>query len=100
MVIRRIDVVSAAKVTGTLYAVLGLIAGIIIALISAAASAMQPFPSGDEAVPALIGALFGVGAVIVLPILYGVMGAVLGALTAWIYNILSGLTGGLAIEVE
>ena len=42
----------------------------------------------------------GVGAVIFLPLLYGVFGAIGGALTALFYNIIAGMVGGLQIETE
>ena len=45
--------------------------------------------------PGWFGGLFGVGAVIFLPIFYGVLGAIGGALAALIYNIIAGMVGGL-----
>jgi hypothetical protein len=42
----------------------------------------------------------GVGAVVILPILYGVLGAIFGALTAAFYNLVAGISGGLSLEVE
>jgi len=97
MIIRKIGVASLAKIMGALYALLGLIFGAILAVVSLVgagmASAMQ-----DE--PAWIGGMFGVGAVIFLPLLYGCMGVVFGALTAWLYNIVAGMAGGLAIDVD
>ena len=50
--------------------------------------------------PGWFGGLFGVGAVIFLPIIYGVLGAIGGALTAVFYNIIAGMVGGLQIETE
>ena len=45
--------------------------------------------------------LFGGGAfLIALPILYGVIGVVAGALIAWLYNVVAGFTGGLELELE
>jgi hypothetical protein len=38
--------------------------------------------------------------VIFLPLLYGAMGAIGGALTAAFYNIVAGMVGGLQIEAE
>jgi hypothetical protein len=97
MVIRKIGVGSAAKLAGTLYAVWGLIFGAIFALIALAGAGLG---ASDEETPAWIGAFLGAGAVIFLPILYGVMGAIFGALTAVFYNVVSGMVGGLSVDVE
>jgi hypothetical protein len=35
-----------------------------------------------------------------LPIFYGVLGAIGGALTAVMYNVVAGMVGGLSIETE
>jgi hypothetical protein len=53
---------------------------------------------GDE--PAFIAAMLGVGAVIFLPIFYGVLGVVMGALSAALYNLFAGMVGGVKIELE
>jgi hypothetical protein len=38
--------------------------------------------------------------VIILPIFYGILGAIGAALMGWLYNLVSGITGGLEIEVQ
>jgi hypothetical protein len=99
MVIRRVGVLSAAKIAGVLYATLGLVIGAIIALLALAGFALQS-ASGEESVPAIFGALFGVGAVIFFPILYGILGFIFIGLIAALYNLAAGLIGGLVIEVQ
>jgi hypothetical protein len=54
--------------------------------------------AGDGA--PFLGALFGVGAIIVLPIFYGVLGFIAFAIGAVLYNVLAGMVGGLRVEVE
>ena len=49
--------------------------------------------------PAFIGAMFGVGAVIFLPIFYGVMGFIGGLIGALIYNVVAGMIGGVELDV-
>jgi len=104
MTIRRVNVASAAKIGGTLYAILGLIFGVIVALISMAgagfAAAAQNDPEMPRMMASMISAMFGVGAIVVLPIFYGVMGLIGGALLAAIYNLVAGFTGGLVVDVE
>lgn len=98
MIIKRVDPVSVAKVTGVLYGGMGLIFGSIFAVISLVASGAavaagrsgSPFPS----------AIFGVGAVVAMPLLYGGMGAVMSLLAAVFYNWVAGMIGGIQIETE
>ena len=100
MVIRRIGVGSAAKVAGALYALMGLIAGVIFAAFGLVTSVLAMAAQSEEAFPAWVGVLFGGGAVIFLPILYGVFGVLIGALTAALYNFVAGFVGGLTLETE
>jgi len=74
----------------------GLIAGVIFAL---AAIAGATAGMAEEAGP-LASVLFGVGAIIFLPILYAVMGAVAALLIAGLYNLAAGLTGGVELELR
>ena len=102
MIIRRFDVLSVAKVAGILYAGMGFIAGLIFACISLVAGGIisaAAAKSGDT-LPPFFGMIFGVGAVIALPIMYGIMGFLVGALTAWLYNLCAGMVGGIRVEVE
>ena len=97
MVLKKIGVFSAGKITGILYAGLGLIAGVFISLFSvlgAFAGAM----SDQEG--ALVGLFFGVGAVIFIPVFYGIMGFIAGILTAFLYNLAAGVIGGLELDLE
>lgn len=47
-----------------------------------------------------IGIFLGVGAVIFVPLFYGLLGAIMAAFMAWIYNSLVGITGGLRVDLE
>ena len=97
MVIRKIGVGSAAKVFGALYGLMGLVFGAIfacISLVGAGIASTIAEQEGSGAAAAMASAFFGVGAIVVLPILYGVMGLIFGALTAAIYNIVAGFAGG------
>lgn len=96
MELKRIGPISAAKISGALYAILGLFFGLFISVFSllgfTAASQAQP---GSE----FIGLLFGVGAVIVLPIVYGLLGFVSTLVMALIYNGLAKVCGGIVLEL-
>lgn len=96
MIIRRIGVLSAAKILAALYAVLGLIAGLFISLFSllGAAAAMGGHNAGGA-----MGALFGVGSILLLPLFYGALGFIGGAISAFVYNLVAGVVGGIELEV-
>ena len=96
MVIKRVSPLSCAKIAGLLYVVIGLIIGAMFSLIGIAGFAAAP--AQDES--AVFGALFGVGAIILFPIMYGCLGFIGAALMAWLYNLVAGAVGGVQVEVE
>lgn len=98
MVIRKIGVGSAAKVFDVVRPV-GLIFGAIVAMIALAGAGIGAATS-DDPMRSWLGAMFGVGAIVFLPIVYGVMGAIFGALTAAFYNVVAGISGGLSVDVQ
>jgi len=86
---------------GAIYGALGLIVGVIFSIVSLFGAAIGAAAAeGAEAAGAIFGLLFGVGAVIILPLFYGAMGFVGGAFAAWIYNLLASTVGGLELEIE
>lgn len=99
MILRRISVGSAAKVSGVMYAIFGLIVGAIVALISMVSAGLLAGAQNED-IPSWFGAAFGVGAIVIFPVLYGVMGVVIGAIAAGVYNLVAGMVGGLDLEVE
>jgi hypothetical protein len=96
--IKKIGVLSLAKIEGALGAIIGFIAGLIVAAIG---TAFWGFAGMAEAgVPRGMGALFGVAAIILFPILYGILGFIGGAIVAFLYNVVAGVVGGVEIELE
>jgi hypothetical protein len=96
MVINRVNPLSVAKVAGALYAILGLIFGAIISLVALAGGMAG---NSDEPGAAVVGMIFGAGAVILLPIMYGCLGFVMTALMAALYNFTARMVGGVQIDV-
>lgn len=92
LVLKKIDVLSVAKLEGLLLAIIGLIIGIIVAIISVTIGAMTSLGS--------MGAGYGILAIIIMPIYLGVMGFVVGAVGAFLYNIVAGWIGGIKLEFE
>src|SRR5690606_38113561 len=73
MVIRRVDPVSCAKLMGVCYALMGLLIGAFFSLLFAGLGSAMGATEGMEA-SGLVGVIFGAGAIVALPIMYGIMG--------------------------
>jgi hypothetical protein len=96
MVLKSVGVLSAAKIVGLMYAILGLIMGLFFA----AVFSMIPMSDANPEMPTWLAPMFGTGAILIMPIFYGCMGFVGGAIAAVIYNALSGMMGGLELRLE
>lgn len=97
MELKRVGPWSVARVFGTMYAAMGLIFGALFACIALLGGSLAP-RNGDDG--AAFSALFGVGAIVLLPVFYGVLGVVFGALSAWLYNVFAGMVGGIEVQLE
>ncbi len=86
--VKRIGVLSLAKILGLLYTIFGLILGVLFAVLP-----LLGF-SADET-----GLFFGSASIIIFPILYGIMGFIGGAITAFFYNLIAKWIGGLEVEI-
>lgn len=95
MVIKSVGALSCAKIAGTLYALIGFIAGAGLSLVSL----LGGF-AGGEGSGALLGAAFGMAAIVLFPIMYGGIGFVVTLITAWLYNVLAGMVGGVELNVQ
>jgi hypothetical protein len=95
MVIRRVAPLSFAKITAVLYALLGLIFGAIVTLISLAGGFASNGSGG-----AGFGMMFGAGAIVVLPLMYGAFGFIGTLIGAWLYNLAAGIVGGVEMDVQ
>ena len=98
MVITRVGVLSVAKIGAVLYAGIGLIVGGLFSLIGLAGFAGSL--ASDSPGGAVGAAMFGAGAIIILPIFYGVLGFVATLIGAFLFNLAAGITGGVEIEVK
>ena len=100
MVIRRVGVLSVAKLMGVLYGGIGLLFGVLFALFCVIGGGAMLAGGGDAAVGggAMLG--MGIGALIFAPVFYGLAGFLGGALTGWLYNLAAGWVGGIEIETQ
>jgi hypothetical protein len=95
MTITRVGPLSCAKIAGLLYVILGLIFGAFISL----AAMVGAFASDSDGAGAF-GALFGVGAIILVPLFYGCIGFVMTLIMAALFNLAAGMVGGLEVDAK
>jgi hypothetical protein len=105
MIIRRVGVWSVAKLYAGIMGTFGLLVGIVIALLStlggvAGALASDANARGAGLAAGGLGAVFGIGAIIIMPICYGIGGVIAGSLGAALYNLFAGIFGGVEVEVQ
>ena len=86
--VKKIGVLSLAKILGLLYTIFGLIVGALFAVLP-----LFGF-NADET-----GLFFGAASIIIFPMLYGIMGFIGGAITAFFYNMVAKRIGGLEVEL-
>ena len=100
--IKKLGILSFAKIQGVMGLVIGLIIGVIYGLIIIAYSLLGASLVGGDAKFAVGGGgvVIGIVAMIGFPIMYGIFGFIGGAIGALIYNIFAGFVGGVEIEVE
>jgi hypothetical protein len=101
-IIARVSPSSAFKIGLALYAFLGLLVGALVAIFSVTAGSIVSH-LGQNAPPGLSGAVGvagGVGAIIIMPILYGMIGGIAFAIGALIYNLVAGWVGGLEVDIR
>ena len=95
MIITRVGPLSFARISGFLYAIIGLIIGGVFSL-----GAMVGGFASDDPEIASFGPIIGAAAVIIFPILYGVLGFVVSLLFAWVYNAVAGIVGGVEVDIQ
>lgn len=97
--ITQIGVLSAAKVYGIIAGTFGLLIGVFVSLFSMLGAGMAMMSEAGSG-GGFMGLLFGAGAIVVLPLFYGVLGFVAGAIQALIYNLAARYIGGIEVRIE
>lgn len=100
MIVKRIRVLSLAKVTAAVNAALGLFVGSILTLVGWYLGGFGRAVASGLRLPAFISLLFGGGAIVVLPILYACLGFVGGLIVAGVYNLVATTVGGVELDTE
>jgi hypothetical protein len=98
--LKRIGPGSAFKVGLVVYASLGLLVGICMALFSMVAGSLTGLAGADASTTRMLGFGTGFSAVIIFPILYGIVGGIGGAIGAAVYNVVAGWVGGIEVDIN
>lgn len=101
MIIRRVAPLSAAKIAGFIYTLLGLPFALLVWIISLvglnySGMSNSPFLPFSPAYVVEGGAI----AVIVLPVIYGFFCFLMTLIGAWLYNLIAGFMGGVSVELQ
>jgi hypothetical protein len=91
--IKRIAPLQLGKMLAILYGIIGLL---VIPVFLVMASVGSQLPEGQRGAFMAMGA----GAAIFAPIIYAVMGFIIGVIGAFIYNLVAKWVGGIEVEVE
>jgi hypothetical protein len=92
-IIKSVGVLSVAKILGLVYACLGLIFTPLFLLMGLLGSAL-----GQQNSP--LAGIFGIGFAVLMPVLYGAVGFVGGAIGALLYNLFAKWVGGFELQIE
>jgi hypothetical protein len=101
MVIKRVAPLSAAKIAGLIYALIGLPFALLVWVISLVGlnySGLSNSPFLPFAPSYVVAG--GAVAVIVLPAFYGLFCFFMTLIGAWLYNLVSGFVGGIRVDVQ
>lgn len=91
MKLKKIDVLSAGKISGMISLIVGLILGIFSAVFGGIALSLMGFAAG-----------VGMWAIIIFPIVYGLIGFIAGIIGAALFNLVAKwkFIDGLEIEIQ
>ncbi len=87
---KQIDITSAAKVTAAIMAIFGFLMGLLVAIFGSTAA----YIAGAGA----LGAGFGIASIVIFPIMMAIYGFVIGAISAFLYNIVAERIGGIKVR--
>jgi len=94
--LKSVGVMSVAKVMGILYGCMGLIFVPFFLLFAFVGT----FAGQKDAPFAPFAGLFGIVMAVLMPLMYGVMGFIMGAIGAALYNVIARRVGGFELELE
>src|SRR3569833_1732341 len=99
MIIRRVGPLSCAKIAGIIYAVLGLVLGAAVSMFAMIGAALSSTQRPETALTPILGVVFGVGAIVILPQNNKENSKQTKQKGAWLYNLIAAKLGGIEIDV-
>ena len=102
MIVRRVGALSLGKLMGVMYGGIGLLVGAIFGLVSLVGgmAGLAAQDSAEGAAGAGMIAGLGLAAVVIFPVMYGLMGFIGVFISAVFYNIAARFVGGVELDVE
>jgi hypothetical protein len=97
MKIVRVDALSVGKMSGVIYAVLGVIYALFLVPVMALTAAIGP---GEKGTSAAFFAGFGIAMVVLIPAFSAVFGFLFGLLSSVIYNVAARWIGGVEFQTD
>ena len=99
--VKRMGVLSCAKIYSITLAAMGLIIGVIYGLIFIVlGGAMMAGGGRDAGMAGGSTLVIGLVMMIAIPVFYGIIGFIGGIIGALVYNVAAGVVGGLELEIE
>ena len=97
-IVSRVGVLSYAKISAIISAIIGLILGIFYAILFSIIGATGAAATGEPSAGLFAG--LGFAMIIVMPIFYGIIGFIFGALGAFVYNLVAKWVGGIELDFD
>jgi hypothetical protein len=100
--IKHVDITSVVKVCFVIYAILGMVIGLVYVLIALIFTSLLDFGSAFEGSGLLRIAATGIGILLVplFALFYGLIGALAGLIGAAVYNLVAKALGGVKLTLE
>jgi len=101
MQVKRVGILSYAKISAVTMAAFGLIFGVIYGLVFMIVGGAMMAGGGRDASGAGAGSIvIGLLAMIGIPLFYGILGFIVGLIGGVVYNVAAGFVGGIELELE
>jgi hypothetical protein len=100
---RKIDLMSAGKVSAAIHAILGFLAGLIFASVVGGLLVWMPVvvPATSQIVNVgVVSGAAGLSAIVIFPIVGAILGFLWGVIAAFLYNIVAERIGGIEVETR
>jgi len=98
--VKRIGPGSAFKIGLVVYTIFGLVVGVFMALFSMMIGSLGSLAGNAAPGARMLGFGLGLSSIIIVPIMYGIIGGIGGAIGALLYNLAAGWVGGIEVDIS